>query len=197
MEPIEERGSGGPVAGEAGGDTEIASGRAPHQPASVGFLLSQLGYAAAAGFRDALAPLGLDPPHFATLRALGANEGQSQQAVCTALHIPPSRMVHLVDDLENGGLVERRPNAVDRRARAVHLTDQGRELLGRALATAVDYEGRVSASLDAGEREQLLAMLTRLAGHFGLLRDVHPHLTGPRLPGWPVDQGAGEGGPSS
>ena len=173
--------------GEGGGPAPIQSGRNPHQPASVGFLLSQLGYATAAGFRDALAPLGIDPAHFATLRALGANEGQSQQAICLALHIPPSRMVGLVDDLEEHGLVERRVNASDRRARAIHLTDQGREVLGRAVATAIDYEGWVSAPFDPADRQRLLDMLGRLADHFELFRDVHPHLTSPRLAGWPAD----------
>lgn len=170
------------------------SGRAPSQPASVGFLLSQLGFATAAGFRDALAPLGIEPQHWATLRALSANEGQSQQAVCAALNIPPSRMVGLVDDLETRGLVERRLNAADRRARAVYLTDAGRELIGRALERAVAYETWVSEPLDAEERERLLGLLSRLAGHFGLHPDVHPHLTSGRLRGWPADSAPGSGG---
>src|SRR5437899_5033201 len=135
----------------AAGDP-VSSGRNPHQPASVGFLLSQLGFATSAGFRDALAPLGLDPGRFAILRALAANEGQSQQAICVALHVPPSRMVGLVDWLEERGLVERRVNPSDRRARAVHVTDQGRELLDRAVATATEFEGWVSTPLDAEER---------------------------------------------
>lgn len=193
MEPTVQPGAGDRSAGDEAaahsddGRPPIRSGRHPHQPASVGFLLSQLGYATSAGFRDALAPLNLDPAHFATLRALGANEGQSQQAICAALHIPPSRMVALVDELEGRGLVERRINSNDRRARAVHLTDHGREILGRAVATAIDFEGWLSIPLDSDERQRLLDLLSRLAEHFELFRDVHPHLTSPRLAGWPAN----------
>ena len=43
--------------------------------------------------------------------------------------MPPSRMVALVDELEQRGLVERRPHPSDRRVRALYLTAEGREML--------------------------------------------------------------------
>ncbi|MGH2879628.1 MAG: MarR family transcriptional regulator [Solirubrobacteraceae bacterium] len=55
--------------------------------------------------------------------------GASQQAIGERLQIPPSRMVAFVDALEQRGLLERRANPEDRRARALYLTDEGRELL--------------------------------------------------------------------
>ncbi|HEU0315783.1 MAG TPA: MarR family winged helix-turn-helix transcriptional regulator, partial [Solirubrobacteraceae bacterium] len=99
---------------------------------SVGFTISTLGYEIARRFREMLAPLGLEPREFALLRAVGADEGRSQQAVGARLKIASSRMVGFVDVLEARGLLERRLNADDRRTRALHLTDQGRDLLERA-----------------------------------------------------------------
>jgi DNA-binding MarR family transcriptional regulator len=155
------------------------------RPASVAFLLSQLGWATATRFRETLAPLGLEPRQFATLRVLGAMEGQSQQSVCAAAHIPPSRMVGLVDDLEARGLVERRLNAEDRRARAIHLTQAGRDLLGEAFARIAANERWISTPFSPQERQQLLALLARLAEHFALPATTHPDLTTTSAQPWP------------
>src|ERR1700745_1907190 len=92
---------------------------------SVGFTLSTLGFAVAAGFREQLAPLDLEPRDFALLRAVGAAEGLSQQAIGAPLPIPASRMVAFIDSLQERGLLERRAHPTDRRARALYLTDDG------------------------------------------------------------------------
>lgn len=144
---------------------------------SVGFLLSTLGYVVSRGFHEALAPLDLDPRQFAVLRAIGFNEGQPQQALAHRLHIPPSRMVALVDELEQRGLLERRPDPNDRRVRTLHVTEVGRKLLGDAFAVAVAFEQRVSGSLADDEREQLLDHLGRVAEAVGLgVGGAHPAL---------------------
>ncbi len=107
------------------------------------------------------------------LRVVGAAEGMSQQAAGERLQIPPSRMVAFVDALEARGLLERRHNPRDRRTRALYLTEQGRELLGRAFALAAELERRLCAQLSDAEREQLLELLHvggRAAGAVGAAR---------------------------
>jgi DNA-binding MarR family transcriptional regulator len=140
---------------------------------SVGFTLSTTGYVVARRFREILAPLSLEPKEFALLRAAAATEGQSQQAVGDRLKIPSSRMVAFVDALEARGLIERRLNPDDRRARALYLTDAGRELLGRAFTVAAGYEQDLCADLSEQEREQLLALLQRVGGRLGLPAGMH------------------------
>ena len=140
---------------------------------SVGFTVSTIGYAVARRFREILAPLELEPREFALLRAVSASEGESQQAIGERLQIPPSRMVAFIDGLEERGLLERRLNPDDRRTRALHLTDAGRELLGRAFAVAVAHERDLCADLSDDEREQLLALLRRVGARLGLPPGVH------------------------
>jgi DNA-binding MarR family transcriptional regulator len=140
---------------------------------SLGFTLSSIGYAVARGFREALAPLELEPREFALLRSVGAAEGQSQQAIGERLQIPPSRMVAFVDALQARGLLERRHNPHDRRSHALHLTDAGRELLGRAFTVAVAYERDVCADLSAEQRVQLLDLLERVGTRLDLPAGVH------------------------
>lgn len=170
-----------PARVDAGSTPASGAGRPP----SVGFLLSQLGWATATRFREMLAPLGLEPRQFATLRALAGMEGRSQQAVCAAVHIPPSRMVAMIDELEERGLVERRLNAEDRRARAIYLTKGGRDLLAQAFSGIVEHERWMSAPFTTEEREVLLSLLARLADQFELPVELHPDLTTPRAQPWP------------
>lgn len=160
------------------GEQPVATAPDPSTPLlrSVGFTISSSGYAIARGFRRTLAPLQLEPREFALLRAVGACEGQSQQAIGERLQIPASRMVAVVDALEARGLLERRQNQEDRRARALHLTDDGRGLLGRAFALAAAYESELCAELSAQEREQLLDLLARVGRQLGLPPDSHAAL---------------------
>jgi DNA-binding MarR family transcriptional regulator len=140
---------------------------------AVGFMVSSVGYAVARRFRETLAPLELEPREFALLRAVGAAEGQSQQAIGERLQIPPSRMVAFVDALEARSLLERRHNPQDRRTRELHLTEAGRELLGRALTLAAGLERDLCAELSDSEREQLLALLQSVGRRVGLSPGVH------------------------
>lgn len=135
---------------------------------TVGFNLSSIGYAVSRRFHQVLAPLQLEPREFSLLRAVGAAEGQSQQAIGERLQIPPSRMVAFVDALERRGLLERRHNPHDRRTRELHLTDDGRELLSRAFVLASALERHICARLTAAEREQLLELLGRVGAQLGL-----------------------------
>ncbi len=140
---------------------------------SVGFTLSTLGFAVAQGFSETLAPLGIEPRDFALLRAVGAAEGSSQQAVGERLGIPPSRMVGFVDALEERELLERRAHPNDRRARALHLTPAGRTLLAGAFEAAVAFESELCAGLAPGERESLLDLLATVTATIGLRPGVH------------------------
>lgn len=148
---------------------------------SVGFTLSSIGYAVARRFREILAPLDLDPREFALLRAVSDSEGQSQQSIGERLQIPSSRMVAFVDALEARELIERRHNPLDRRTRALHLTDTGRELLTRALTLAVAHERALCADLTSLERSTLLELLGRVGAQLGLSDHVHSEMSHARL----------------
>lgn len=68
-----------------------------------------------------------------------------------------------VDRLESKGLVERRASGTDRRAKIVHLTKTGKDLIARAYADhAADMERLASASLTKAEREMLIRLLKKI-----------------------------------
>jgi DNA-binding MarR family transcriptional regulator len=141
-----------------------------------GFLLAQLGTHRHRRFAERLAPLDLHPRHFGMLSHLAANEGQSQQALSRALGIHRSAAVGLVDDLEQRGLAERRRDPNDRRAYALYLTPQGREVLAELQRVAEEDEAELLTALNASERSQLISLLQRVAESQGLTAGVHPNL---------------------
>jgi DNA-binding MarR family transcriptional regulator len=147
---------------------------------SVGFMLSTLGYAVSRRFHAVLAPLDLEPSEFAVLRAVGFSEGQSQHTLADRLHISPSHMVALVDELERRALLERRPMPSDRRVRTLHLTGAGQKLLAEAFQLAKEHEQLLSRALSAKERAQLLEMLGRIAGALELQPGAHAALREPK-----------------
>ncbi|RZS89636.1 DNA-binding MarR family transcriptional regulator [Motilibacter rhizosphaerae] len=139
----------------------------------IAFLLAQLGADATGRFADALAPAGITPPVAGVLRLLRVEAGMSQQDLARRLGVAPSRVVAVVDELEERGWVARTRGS-DRRTNALALTPAGEEAFGRVAAVAAGHERAVTEGLAAAEREQLLALLERLAALRGLVPGVHP-----------------------
>ena len=158
-------------------ELRIEEPEAERAPRSVGFLISQLGFFSSRRFTAALEPLGIGPRDFLLMRFVAASEGQSQQALAERLQIPPSRMVALVDHLEDMGLVERRPDPEDRRVRGLFLTRRGRFVLEKAGKVAIDYETQLCAGINREEREQLIDLLQRLQVTQTDLGGVHPGMS--------------------
>lgn len=143
---------------------------------TVAFLLSKVGFAAAAGFAAALEPLGLEPRHAGLLRLVLRHEGQSQHALGLALGAAPSRIVALIDDLEQRGLVERRLNPADRRAREIHLTPAGHEAVAAISAVGMEHERRLCGDLSPDERATLHRLLRKVAATLDVPLGIHPAL---------------------
>jgi DNA-binding MarR family transcriptional regulator len=138
------------------------------------YLLVQLGLHLARQFGERLAPLGLEPRHAGMLTRLAAHQGLSQQALGELIGLNPTRMVFLVDELEQRGLVERRRNTADRRSYALHLTPQGRDTLQQIQAAGSRHQDEIGASLTQAERIQLASLLRRLATEQGITADNLP-----------------------
>ena len=153
-------------------------GRVPHGDpvpcGSLAFLLSQVGAHSAARFAERLAPLQVAPAHAGILLALRQSDGLSQQGLGEKLGVFPSRLVELLDGLEERGLVERRASPTDRRRHALYLTKKGREMLQKIARVAGEYQDALCAALTEPEQAQLAALLRRIADEQGLTPGVHP-----------------------
>jgi DNA-binding MarR family transcriptional regulator len=151
-----------------------ARNRFPDPTCGLAFLLSQVGAHASARFAERLEPLGLKPAHAGILGVIQQADGLSQQALGETLGIFPSRLVAVLDELEQRGLVERRDNPNDRRSHALYLTEAGRAALEQIGRVGRAHQDALCAALDSSERAQLAGLLTRIAAEQGLTPGVHP-----------------------
>jgi DNA-binding MarR family transcriptional regulator len=118
--------------------------------------------------------MGLTPAHAGILRLIQASKGLSQQALAAELRTVPSRLVVLIDELEQRRLVERRNHPSDRRSYALYLTDGGRNALKAIGRLAREHQQALCAALSEHELAQLGSLLQRVAEQQGLRLGVHP-----------------------
>jgi DNA-binding MarR family transcriptional regulator len=103
----------------------------------------------------AFAPLGIRVHEWAALNGLDEQRGLSQREAADLLGIDRTTMVAMVDELENKGLVERRPQADDRRKNTISLTSSGRTMIQRGARLVDACERRFLEALDESSAQHL------------------------------------------
>jgi DNA-binding MarR family transcriptional regulator len=106
------------------------------------------------------------PRGYQVLAAAARDEHGSQLALAQHLGVDRTVMTYLLDSLAEAGLVERRPDPADRRARRIVATAHGRALLDKLGEGLREAEDQVLAGLDAAEdRQAFRTLLQRLSLH--------------------------------
>ncbi|MCP2318468.1 DNA-binding transcriptional regulator, MarR family [Nocardia amikacinitolerans] len=103
----------------------------------------------------------------ATLRRSGGEEGLTAGALNRAAMVTSGAITNRIDRLAAKRLVERMPCPEDRRSVRVRLTVEGRKLVDELLPLHVANEQRLLDALDTQDRDQLAALLRRLAESLG------------------------------
>ena len=144
------------------------------RPSGTAFLLAQLGAHAAERFAERISKLNIAPRHAGILRLIARTPACNQRALAKTLRVLPSRMVKLLDELTEKGLVERRRSLKDRRHSDLVLTKRGEHMLGQLAKLAAEHEAELCAGLTAKERQTLAALGRKIVAEQGLTPDVHP-----------------------
>jgi len=111
----------------------------------------------------ALAPFGIHPGHKLVLFELDAAGSLTQAQLAAATGFEPPTITLSVRQLEDAGLVARRPSPTDRRATLVELSDKGRALLPELQAAWCRVGEQTIASFTAIPLDQLTDVLADLA----------------------------------
>jgi DNA-binding MarR family transcriptional regulator len=98
----------------------------------------------------------------ATLRRSGPPYELRPSELTGTLMLTSSGTTKRLDRLEQAGLVERAPDAQDRRGVLIRLTAKGRDVIDATTEAHLANERRLLAALSAAEREQLAGLLRRL-----------------------------------
>lgn len=102
---------------------------------------------------------------YQVLSAAARDATTTQLALARELGIDRTVMTYLIDDLVAGGLVGRRADPADRRARRLLATDAGRALLEDVQQRLRHAEDEVLSPLPDDDRATFREMLQRLATH--------------------------------
>jgi MarR family transcriptional regulator, transcriptional regulator for hemolysin len=94
-----------------------------------GFLLKDLSRLYVQRFEQRAAVHGLTLPQCKALVYLATNEGISQVQLAERTDIEPMSLVRILDHMESEGLVERRNDPADRRARCLYLKSKAKPLV--------------------------------------------------------------------
>jgi MarR family transcriptional regulator, lower aerobic nicotinate degradation pathway regulator len=133
--------------------------RSDNCPPSAMILLPRLGKQVVRRVNPDL--LGMDLRLLMALSYLGDHDGAPQQELVDALCMDAKNVVLLLNELEDSGQLVRRRDPEDRRRHRVHITEAGREALGRARDAMDAVENEVLQALDAEERATLVTLLAR------------------------------------
>jgi DNA-binding MarR family transcriptional regulator len=106
-----------------------------------------------------LSECGLSLSRTKILSELSHNGPVNQSSLATTFDLAPRTMTELVDTLERDGLVERKPDPADRRARHVHLTPAGDQAQQQAAAVRKRLIDRVLGTLNDQQRDGLATAL--------------------------------------
>jgi DNA-binding MarR family transcriptional regulator len=139
--------------------TDTSGGQLAARP---GYLLSRVGTAVQAGFKDVLAGWQLRPLHFMLLTGIAAGAGSSQQELCRTLGIDSGNVVELLDRLESLGYATRTRSSEDRRRQVVTITAAGRAALAEIGRAVGEFEAAFFEPLSEREQIQLGKLLGRL-----------------------------------
>ena len=111
----------------------------------------------------ALAPFGIHPGHKLVLFELDTAGPRTQAQLAAATGFEPPTITLSVRQLEDAGLVARRPSPTDRRATLVELSDKGRTLLPELKAAWCRAAEQTVAGFTAIPLDQLTDVLADLA----------------------------------
>ena len=111
---------------------------------------------------EILSAEGLTPLLWGVLAAILEEPGRGQKQVAQRMGVDAVNFGQMVEELEDKGLIERRVDPNDRRARKLYVTERGASLRRRLRPAALAAQERLLAPLDADERIALLDMLVRI-----------------------------------
>jgi DNA-binding MarR family transcriptional regulator len=106
---------------------------------------------------------GLSMWGYVVLSALDRSPVRSQAALADAIGADKTRIIATLDELQERGYIQRRPDPEDRRVRLLALTDSGRAVKDAAQAAIQRGEERWLGRLSTNDRRVFLRILRQLS----------------------------------
>lgn len=145
-------------------DEASALDRFDFQSDALGYALRRAQIYAFDMFFETLGELELSPARLTALSMIAMEPDLNQATLARRLNVAGPSVMKLIDALETAGFIRRADVAGDRRRYSLVLTASGKALLETLRQRLDAYEARLSAKLNASERQQLMGLLEKLIG---------------------------------
>jgi DNA-binding MarR family transcriptional regulator len=113
-------------------------------------------------FTEALEPFGIRPRHVAALIELRDSGELPQQSLCGQLHLDPTNLVAILNELEQKGYAMRRRDPEDRRRHLVEVSPKGIAVIEKVSEVMDRVEDELLDGGEPLEREQREGVLTSI-----------------------------------
>ena len=137
----------------------------------LGFLMHDVSRLRRTVFDDFMKPLGVTRSQWWVLAHLSRQDGMIQSDLANVLELGKAALGGLIDRLEASGVVERRPDEIDRRAKRVYLSVKGVQLIAEMRLKSHKMSERMLLDLDVGARKLLAEMLMQVKHNLLAIRD--------------------------
>jgi DNA-binding MarR family transcriptional regulator len=127
-----------------------------------GYLIRRLHQIHCALFLEECRDSRLTPVQYGLLTALSFRGELDQGSLAEELGLDRTTAAEVLSRLESRGLVKRKPNPRDRRARLARITRRGRSLTAAMFSSMQRAQDRMCAPLSQKERDAFMATLIRL-----------------------------------
>jgi DNA-binding MarR family transcriptional regulator len=123
-------------------------------------------------------PHGITTMQYVVLSVLNVHPGMSSAQLAVRSFVSPQSSHQMIVGLESAGLIERRPDPLNRRVLKISLTDDGRKVLSSCDRDVDELERRMLQSLDENEALAVRSALNRCILSLSPVREIDHKLNG-------------------
>jgi DNA-binding MarR family transcriptional regulator len=156
-----------PVPGTEPSVVASAATRSPH----VSYVVARLERALRKEIGRLVGPRGLSVAQYTTLSILRSRSGLSNAQLARRLWVTPQSMNEVISALERAGLIERVPDAANRRILRTALTPNGRATLEACDADILAMEQEMLTAVPGEDHDNLVATLENCVSRIGVMSD--------------------------
>ncbi|HEJ3161379.1 TPA: MarR family transcriptional regulator [Pseudomonas aeruginosa] len=113
-------------------------------------------------YDQVMKPIGITRAQWWVLAHLSRQDGMMQTQLADLLEVGKASVGTLLERLEAAKLIERRPDAVDKRAKRVYMLRSAHQVMKTLMQEEAKFNDRVLAGLTLEDREHLLNSLSRI-----------------------------------
>lgn len=148
-------------------EARVRPGKEPGRPyadlwARPGFLVRRMHQIHIGLFTEESADFDITPVQFALLTVLYSGTALDQITLSNSVGVDRTSGADVIRRLYRRGLVERVPSSQDRRAKLVHITDEGKRLVRRMQPNMERAQERLVSPLTQGERAMFIELMEKV-----------------------------------